>query len=201
MILHLVAEAAWRQLAPGQPWAPESLRREGFIHCTAGDERLLEVANHLYRNQPGDFLVLDIDETKVTAEVKWETATPPASGAGAPPEAAAEFGLPDAAGAGPAQPSVTFPHIYGPLNRDAIVRVRRAVRNADGVFIGIEPVSDTPAGLTLKTPSQLADELVDATGAFSEALARFRDRVEARMDEMDKEISSRLGDSRAAGPD
>lgn len=201
MILHLVAETAWRQLAPGQPWAPESLGREGFIHCTAGDERLLEVANRLYRNQPGDFLVLDIDETKVTAEVKWEAAALPASSDSAPPEAAAEFGLPDAAATELAQASVTFPHIYGPLNRDAIVGVRRAVRTADGAFIGIEPASDTPAGLTLKTPSQLAGELVEATGEFSEALARFRDHVEARIDEMDKEIKSRLGDSRAAAPD
>lgn len=202
MILHLISQQAWSQLAPGQPYAPESLQTEGFIHCTAGDALLIEVANTVYRSQAGEFLVLDIDETKLTAEVRWEAPAHPAAiaaestgGAPVPPEAAAEYGLPGTAAASePAQTPVTFPHIYGPLNRDAIVGVRRAVRNADGAFTGIEPISNTPAGLNLKTPSQLADELVDATGEFSDALARFKDHVEARMDEMDKEIKSRLGD-------
>jgi len=202
MILHLISQQAWSQLAPGQPYAPESLQTEGFIHCTAGDALLIEVANAVYRSQPGEFLVLDIDETKVAAEVRWEAPAHPAAIAAesvgeapVPPEAAAEYGLQDAAAAGkPAQTTTTFPHIYGPLNRDAIVGVRRAVRAADGAFTGIEPPGDTTAGLNLKTPSQLAGELVDATGEFSEALARFKDHLEARMDEMDKEIKGRLSD-------
>jgi len=196
MILHLISQQAWSQLAPGQPYAPESLQTEGFIHCTAGDALMIEVANALYRSHPGEFLVLDIDETKVAAEVRWEAPAHPATitaEAAAPPEAAAEYGLPDAAATGkPAQTTTTFPHIYGPLNRDAIVNIRRAVRAADGAFTGIEPMGNTDAGLNLKTPSQLAGELVNATGEFSEALARFKDHVEARMDEMDKEIKSRL---------
>jgi hypothetical protein len=40
----------------------------------------------------------------------------------------------------------------------------------------------------LKTPSELANELVDATGDFSEALARYKDKIEAHMDELDKNI-------------
>lgn len=202
MILHLISQQTWSQLAPGQPYAPESLRTEGFIHCTAGDALLIEVANAAYRSQPGEFLVLDIDETKLTAEVRWEAPAHPAAiaaeatgEASVPPEATAEYGLPDATAAGePASTGVVFPHIYGPLNRDAIVGVRRAVRAADGAFTGIEPIGNTAAGLNLKTPSQLAGELVDATDKFSDALARFKDHVEARMDEMDKEIKGRLGD-------
>lgn len=202
MILHLISEQAWSQLAPGQPYAPESLQTEGFIHCTAGDALLIEVANTVYRSHPGEFLVLDIDETKVAAEVRWEAPAHPAEiaaestgEASVPPEAAAEYGLPDAVAASePAPTATTFPHIYGPLNREAVVGIRRAVRASDGKFIGIEPIGNIDAGLNLKTPSQLAGELVDATGEFSEALARFKDHVEARMDEMDKEIKGRLGD-------
>ncbi len=204
MILHLIPLETWRQLAPGQPYAPASLQTEGFIHCTAGDALLIEVANTVYRSQPGEFLVLEIDETKVQAEVRWEAPARPtahsASGALAaastalPPEAAAEFGLPQTTSTEPAQTAISFPHIYGPLNRDAIVGVRYAVRAADGTFTGIEPIANTPAGLNLKTPSQLAGELVDATGEFSDALARFKDHVEARMNEMDKQIKRRLGE-------
>lgn len=196
MILHLIAEETWDQLAPDQPYSPESLQTEGFIHCTVGDALLIQVANAMYRSEPGAFLVLDIDERKVLAEVRWEAPAHPAAITAEPtaPEAAAEYGLPDAATAGePAPTATTFPHIYGPLNRDAIVGIRRAVRAADGTFTGIEPIASA-ASLNLKTPLQLAGELVDATGEFSDALARFKDHVEARMDEMDKEIKGRLGD-------
>ena len=207
MILHLIAEEAWTKLAPGQAYTPESLKAEGFIHCTSGDELLLQVANTLYKSQPGEFLVLVIDETKLTAPVKWEapTSVPPsetvvpstATLTAAPPEAAAEYGLPTMPAAGAvetAQPPVTFPHIYGPLNREAVVDIRHAVRADDGTFVKIEPLAATPGGMNLKTPTQLANELVDVTGEFSEALARFKDQVESRMDEMDKKIKGSLGE-------
>ncbi len=38
----------------------------------------------------------------------------------------------------------------------------------------------------------MADELLKATDEFSEALARFKDSVEARIDEIDKDIQSKL---------
>jgi uncharacterized protein (DUF952 family) len=88
---------------------------------------------------------------------------------------------------------VRFPHIYGPLNRDAIMGVRRVLRAADGAFTGfapleISPTLSTPPQTRLKTPSELANELVEATGDFSEALARYKDNIEAHMDELDKNI-------------
>ncbi|MGQ9903808.1 MAG: DUF952 domain-containing protein [Anaerolineae bacterium] len=196
MILHLIAEETWDQLAPDQPYAPESLQTEGFIHCTVGDALLIQVANAMYRSEPGAFLVLDIDERKVLAEVRWEASPHPAAITAEPtaPEAAAEYGLPDVTTArAPASTRTIFPHIYGPLNRDAIVGVRRAIRAADGTFTGIEPITSA-AGLNLKTPSQLADDLIDATGEFSNALARFKDHIEARINEMDKKIKGRLDD-------
>lgn len=33
--------------------------------------------------------------------------------------------------------NVLFPHIYGPLNRDAIVEIRTAKRAGDGTFISV----------------------------------------------------------------
>ncbi len=47
---------------------PASLASEGFIHCTAGDDLMLTVANLFYKGQAGDFLVLEIDESKVSAD-------------------------------------------------------------------------------------------------------------------------------------
>jgi hypothetical protein len=85
-----------------------------------------------------------------------------------------------------------FPHIYGPLNRDAIMGIRRVVRGADGAFIGFAPLEEAPQGMRLKTPSEMANELLDATDGFSDALARYKDRIEGRMDQLDKNIKDRL---------
>ena len=62
--------------------------------------------------------MLVIDPAKVTADVKFECPNPPP---------------------GPSSPlaKVLFPHIYGPLNRDAIVEIRAATRAADGTFLSV----------------------------------------------------------------
>jgi uncharacterized protein (DUF952 family) len=239
MILHLVSQTEWaakapeakapeakapEAKAPDQPYLPDRFPLDGFIHCTAGDDVLLQVANRFYKNVPGDFLVLGIDESKVKAQIKWEppsSITPPAPPPPAkemtapavplPPEVKAEYGetqvppspaLPNPPAPAAAPVAQLFPHIYGPLNRDAIVEMRKVVRAVDGTFTGFAPMPqaaaaaapEKPAGMNLKTPSQLANELVDATGDFSDALARYKDRVQARMDELDKDNKSRLGE-------
>jgi uncharacterized protein (DUF952 family) len=214
MILHLVTKAEWDAKPADQPYTPDAFEKDGFIHCTQGDALMLEVANRFYKASPGDFLAVGIDEAKITSPVKWEapadpvpavpnvdSAPPPAAmpkPADLPPEVQAEIGsqasiLPSAAPAAEVKPApVRFPHIYGPLNRDAIMGVRRVLRAADGTFTGFAPLESLPSPAApqtrLKTPSELANELVDATGDFSEALARYKDKIEAHMDELDKNI-------------
>ena len=79
---------------------------------------LLNVANRFYKNAPGEMLVLVIDPTKVDAEVKWEPSLH--------------------TDGSPAQPGESlFPHVYGPLNRDAIVEIRPATRALDGTFLSV----------------------------------------------------------------
>ncbi len=114
MILHLVDEATWRALPPGAPLSPPSLAAEGFVHCTAGDDLLLRVANAFYRDQPGPFVVLDVDEARLRSEVRWEV--PPGG---------------DPLG------DMRFPHVYGPLDRAAIVGVLPVLRDATGTFLRI----------------------------------------------------------------
>lgn len=41
---------------------------DGFIHLTADPKLLLTVANHFYRETQGDWIVLVIDATKLSAE-------------------------------------------------------------------------------------------------------------------------------------
>jgi len=199
MILHLVTADDWKAAPPDKPFVPTAYAADGFIHCTFGDALMLTVANRFYKSQPGEFLAIAIDETRVTAPVKWEAPASPgaveaveAPAAPLPPEAEAEFG------AAPAAP--LFPHIYGPLNRDAILGARRLLREPDGSFSGYAPIGtpeEAPAAarptdptnpLNLKTAGQLANELVDATDEFSKSLDRYKDSIEARMAELDKKI-------------
>lgn len=93
MIYHVVTAPQW-QLALQQGFhAADSLAVEGFIHASK-EEQVKGVLERYYKNVP-DLLLLHIDETKLTAELKYELA-----------------------------PSVNeaFPHIYGRLNIDAVVK-------------------------------------------------------------------------------
>jgi uncharacterized protein (DUF952 family) len=107
--------AAWRD---GGAYNPPSLASNGFVHCTGDDDRMLAVANRFYAGEPDDLVVVTLDETRLTSEVRWEA---PAHPDGSPPTGT--------------EPS--FPHVYGPLDRDAVVGVRRLVRSGDR-FVGYE---------------------------------------------------------------
>ena len=109
-IYHLAPAARWRDWPASEPYLPAEYDADGFIHCTAGDELMLKVANVVYRDAPGDFVLLVIDPQQLTAPLKWEQST-------------------DALAA-------LFPHIYGPIDRAAVVEVRPIRRGVDGTFLG-----------------------------------------------------------------
>jgi uncharacterized protein (DUF952 family) len=112
-IYHMVPTARWKDWPVDVPYLPAEFEKDGFVHCTAGDELMLKVANHFYTNVPGDFGLLVIETDRLTSELKWESPTPGDTLA------------------------PLFPHIYGPINRDAVVAVRTMQRNADGQFVAI----------------------------------------------------------------
>ncbi|MBV7338746.1 DUF952 domain-containing protein [Chloroflexi bacterium TSY] len=104
-IYHILPLSNWQEQNPHEPYRGDTLRTEGFIHCTGERELLVLVADANYRSNPSPFVVLCIDESKVVAQVKWEEAD-----------------------------STIFPHIYGPLNLDAVIDVVEFPRGSDGLF-------------------------------------------------------------------
>ena len=110
LIYHLVPAEYLHGLPTSEAYLPREFAQDGFIHCTKEPEVLLRVANQFYREVPGEMLVLVIDESKVTAQVKYEPSAPEAH---------------------------LFPHIYGPLNREAIVEIHSARRALDGTFVAV----------------------------------------------------------------
>ena len=116
IILHLVPKTEFEGAPVDQPFLAAHYAADGFTHCTAGWDVLSHVANNVYRHTPGDFIVLEIEAERVTAPVRFEAPVPP------PP---ADHPL----------AGHLFPHIYGPINRDAIERVTPVRRAEDGAFI------------------------------------------------------------------
>jgi len=110
VILHILSRSDW-DLAKGLgDYRPPSLTAEGFIHCST-IAQVIDTANLFYRGQ-GDLLVLRIDRRKLTAPLKFE----------AP------------ANSGDARPEALFPHLYGPLNLDAVIDAIELPSDADGSF-------------------------------------------------------------------
>lgn len=94
MIFHVVTPQNWQKALQQGFYEADSLAAEGFIH-TSKAEQVAGVLERYYKNQV-DLLLLHIDETKLTAPLKYELA-----------------------------PSVNeeFPHIFGRLNLDAVIKV------------------------------------------------------------------------------
>ncbi|MCK8681211.1 MULTISPECIES: DUF952 domain-containing protein [Streptomyces] len=109
MIFHLVPEAEWPP-APGSAYRPASLSTEGFVHCSGDEAIAQEVAAALYREVPGTLLLLTLDESRLTAELRWEEAD-----------------------------GRSFPHVYGEIAPDAVVAVQELRRDAEGQPLGLAP--------------------------------------------------------------
>ena len=110
MILHIVDESEWVEADGRGSYAPASLPAEGFVHCSTLAQ-VVATANRFYRRQHG-LVVLCIDEERLRVELRYEAS------AGARDEGAGQM----------------FPHLYGALNVDAVVRVVELPCEVDGSF-------------------------------------------------------------------
>ena len=111
MIFHITSYEAWSEAEMNGEYLAESLKTEGFIHCSTLAQ-VLPVAENFYKGQTG-LVLLVIEPALLSSDLKWE----PPSG-GTPP-----LGVP----AGD-----QFPHIYGPINLNAVRKVVDFDPNPDG---------------------------------------------------------------------
>ena len=113
-ILHITARDAWKTAQEQGQYTSPSLTSEGFIHCSTRAQ-VLSVAEKFYKEQTG-LILLIIDSARLSSELKWE---PPFDGS-PPPEVPV---------------SDTFPHVYGPINLDAVVQTIDFEPTPEGKFI------------------------------------------------------------------
>jgi uncharacterized protein (DUF952 family) len=103
----------WEQAQKSGWYEADSLRVQGFIHCSKPDQ-ILSVANSNFCGQE-ELVLLCIDTDKVASEIRYENCT---------------------------GDSELFPHIYGPLSIDAVISVSEFQPLSDGMFVLPEGFAD-----------------------------------------------------------
>lgn len=108
LICHLTTKDAWVAAAWSGEYRDLSLRTEGFIHAST-PEQTVATANRYYARRT-DLVLLAIDTERLVSELRWEKS-----------------------------PSVgeEFPHIYGPLNVDAVTQALEFRPTEDGIFVAL----------------------------------------------------------------
>ena len=102
IILHCIAQSQWERAKDLPQFGRQMVARDGFIHCSSV-EYFWRVAPN-FRDDVEELLLLCIDTDRLQAPVRWE----------------------DADGCGR-----SYPHVYGPINRDAITAVLPYLRDPD----------------------------------------------------------------------
>jgi uncharacterized protein (DUF952 family) len=92
-LFHITEATSWQAAQVSGQYLAASLKIEGFIHLS-DREQVKWVGTRFYGDRSG-LVLLQIDSDRLTSELRYD----------------------EVAGDG------TFPHLYGPLNLDAIVKV------------------------------------------------------------------------------
>jgi uncharacterized protein (DUF952 family) len=114
MIFHIVPEQEYLAQAEKGKYIPFNFNEFGFAHC-ALESSVVSVANDYYANVEGRLLLLKIDHKKLESQTKYEAAAPVKGG-----------------GSTHLNTSPVFPHVYGPINRTAIVGIGILRKGKDG---------------------------------------------------------------------
>lgn len=104
LLLHITSRAQWDRARFAGAYRADSLDTEGFIHCSTRDQ-VVRVANAVFKGRD-DLVLLCIDSTRVQAPIQFDTI----------------------------ETGERFPHIYGPLNADAVTRTIPFPPGPDGRF-------------------------------------------------------------------
>jgi len=105
MILHCMKKSAWNAVKSEKYWGAQAIASEGFIHCSTV-AYFWRVAP-LFSESDEDFVLVCIDKEKLSAEVRYEDG-----------DNCGRF----------------YPHIYGPVNHDAVVMVLPFLRDENGKY-------------------------------------------------------------------
>jgi len=95
LIFHICTEQSWNDQKNSPVYIHSSLESENFIHCSE-DHQVQGVLQRYFHGQ-SDLIILTINSSKVYPKIQYDEAPN----------------------------GEVYPHIYGPLNKDAITKVRK----------------------------------------------------------------------------
>ncbi len=121
-VYHLVPRDEYAVTDSSIDYLPAAFDRDGFIHLTEGADELAAVGDRYYRADRRAYVALEIDLARVRAPVRYD------------------------------DPRRVYPHVYGPLNRDAIVAVLAVPRLPNGTFLPV--AHDARAGEPMPRPRE-----------------------------------------------
>ncbi len=113
MIYHITTQNTWNAARDKGEYRIDSLDTEGFIHCST-QAQVVPTANRFYSGQR-ELVLLAIDPVKVDHVILYEEG----------------------------EPGEDFPHIYGPINFNAIIEVVPFEPGASGEFHLPDPIQNT----------------------------------------------------------
>lgn len=105
LIYHITDQSTWDQANLDGIYLPTNFMREGFIHCSTRDQ-VLDTAERYYANDM-NLVLLQIDASRLQSDMVEENT----SGG-----------------------TEKFPHIYGPINMDAVLSAAPFVKGPDGKY-------------------------------------------------------------------
>lgn len=113
IILHITKREQWEKAKLEGVYRGDTLDSQGFIHCSTS-QQIVKVANALYYAQR-ELVLLCIVTNRVQSEIKYESAGN----------------------------EELYPHIYGPLNVDAVVKVVDFEPTKNGEFVLPREITNT----------------------------------------------------------
>lgn len=106
MILHCMKKTTLDERKNKEYWGKRNIETDGFIHCSTV-EYFWRVAPN-FKNIKDEMILVCIDENKLKSKVRYEDG--------------------DNCGR-------KYPHIYGLVNNDAVVKILPFLRDKDGTYI------------------------------------------------------------------
>ena len=113
MITHITKKEIWEKIKQNEVYEPESLKSDGFIHCSKINQ-VVKVANYLFSEEK-NLVLLCIDEEKVNSRIVFEDLY---------------------------QAGEKYPHIYGPMEVEAVTAVYDFNPDEKGSFTLPEELSE-----------------------------------------------------------
>ena len=158
MVLHIVSAAEWQRARQAGSYEPTSLGSGGFVHCST-PEQIVSVANANFRGKSG-LVLLCINPKRLKAPVMYENLEGGTS---------------------------LFPHIYGPVNLEAVVEVLDFAPQQDGTFllpaklVAVPSASSGPAPEAARRPAAPRPATKPAQGPVQTDWSELREGVQMRL--------------------